>query len=108
MQEKLNFSTFFDTHGEEFDEYLSKIGGETHLETRHQEIQAELAQLYTEYPRVKAVMDQGVPQDLSEEECAVLLKIYELKREVIDREMKEVYFKGCTDCAGYLKKIKLL
>lgn len=50
----------------------------------------------------------GKTHELSEEECTALIKVYNLKNELLAIEMQDVYFKGCGDCGGYLKRMNLL
>ena len=42
--------------------------------------------------------------ELTEKECAALIKVMELKYRITDMEMQAVYFRGCYDSEGYLKK----
>lgn len=46
--------------------------------------------------------------ELSVEECSALVRVNNLKNELVRQEMQKVYFKGCGDCVGYLKSLKLL
>lgn len=108
MQDKFNFETFLDVYRGEFDEYLSSSIVDVYATQRHKEIINEQDMLYKKYPKVKNVIDMEKPNELSKEECTALIRVYKLKNELIAIEMQDVYFKGCGDCVGYLKKIKLL
>ncbi|WP_160644776.1 MULTISPECIES: DUF6664 family protein [unclassified Neglectibacter] len=44
----------------------------------------------------------------SEQKCAALIKVMELKNKLTDMEMQSVYFSGCYDSVGYLKKAGIL
>ena len=44
----------------------------------------------------------------SEQKCAALIKVMELKNKLTDMEMQSVYFRGCYDSVGYLKKAGIL
>lgn len=108
MQGKLNFETFLDAYRGEFDEYLSSSVVNVYSTQRHKEIMDEQDMLYQKYPKVKDVIDLEKTHALSEEECTALIRVYGLKNELIAIEMQDVYFKGCGDCVGYLKKAGVL
>lgn len=108
MQGKLNFETFLDAYRGEFDEYLSSSVVDVYATKRHKEIMDEQDMLYKKYPKVRDVIDMGKPHELSEEECTALIKVYNLKNQLLAIEMQDVYFKGCSDCVGYLKRMNLL
>ncbi len=44
----------------------------------------------------------------NEEYCAALIKVMELRNKLTDMEMQSVYFRGCYDSVGYLKKAGIL
>ena len=46
--------------------------------------------------------------ELTKEECAALIEVLELKNKLTDLEMQFVYFRGCYDSVGYLKKAGIL
>ena len=46
--------------------------------------------------------------ELTEEECVALIEVLELKNKLTDLEMQSVYFRGCYDSVGYLKKAGIL
>ena len=108
MQKELNFSTFLDEYDADFFDYLSKTSVACRSEKRYKELRAKLEKLYEQYPNVRAVVDADKPCELSEEDCAALVKVLECKNEMSILEMQEVYFKGCTDCVAYLKKLNML
>ncbi|MDD3222697.1 MAG: hypothetical protein PHG07_10005 [Lachnospiraceae bacterium] len=108
MQGKLKFETFLDAYRGEFDEYLSSSVVDVYATKRHKEIMDEQDILYKKYPKVRDVIDMGKTHELSEEECTALIKVYNLKNELLAIEMQDVYFKGCGDCVGYLKRMNLL
>ena len=43
-----------------------------------------------------------------EKECVALIKVMELRNKLTDIEMQSVYFRGCYDSVGYLKKAGIL
>ncbi len=108
MQDKFNFETFLDAYRGEFDEYLSSSIVAIYATPQHKEIMEELDNLYKQYPRVADVVDMGKSHDLSVEECTALIRAYDLKNQFVALEMQDVYFKGCRDCVGYLKRMNLL
>lgn len=46
--------------------------------------------------------------ELDEQECAVLIKVVELKNKLTDMEMQSVYFRGGYDSVGYNEKRAVL
>ena len=108
MQDKLDFETFMDAYRDEFNEYLSSSIVGVYATKRHKEIMDEQDTLYKKYPKVKDVMDMEKSHELSEEECTALIRVCNLKNELLAIEMRDGYFKGCGDCIGYLKRMKLL
>ena len=53
-------------------------------------------------------MDTEKASDLTKEECQALIEVLELKNKLTDMEMQTVYFRGCYDGVGYLKKAGIL
>ncbi len=58
--------------------------------------------------KVLAVFDSEQAAELTEEECAALIEVMELKNQPTDLEMQAVYFRGCYDSVRYLKKAGIL
>lgn len=54
------------------------------------------------------VFDTEQATELTKEECAAVIKVTELKNRLTDMEMQSVYFRGCCDSVGYLKKAGIL
>ena len=71
-------------------------------------VRAEIESLYGKYPKVLGVFDTETAAELTEEECAALIKVMELRNKLTDMEMQSVYFRGCYDSVGYLKKAGIL
>ena len=69
---------------------------------------AKLEELYEKYPKVLDVCDMEKSSELDERECAALIRIMELRNKLTDMEMQSVYFRGCYDSVGYLKKAGIL
>ena len=60
--------------------------------------------MYQQYPKVLGVFDTEQVAELTKEECAALIRIMELKNQLADIELQSIYFRGCYDSVGYLKK----
>lgn len=105
MQDMLKFETFVDAYEGIFEEYLSsviaKLPGENE---EYRAVQNELGSLYENYPKIMEIFDSEKLAALSETECAALVKVLQLKNRLTDLEMQSVYFRGCFDGMGYLKK----
>ena len=71
-------------------------------------VRAEIEGVYEKYPKVLGVFDTETAAELTEEECAALIKVMELRNKLTDMEMQSVYFRGCYDSVGYLKKAGIL
>lgn len=54
------------------------------------------------------MFDTEKSAELTEEECVALIEVLELKNKLTDFEMQSVYFRGCYDSVGYLKKAGIL
>ncbi len=108
MAKDLSFSTFLDEYDTDFFGYLSKTSTACHSETRYKELTKKIKTLYEQYPNVRKVLDVDRPCELSAEECTALSEVLKCKNEIANLELKEVYFKGCIDCVGYLKKLSIL
>lgn len=108
MAEKLSFDTFLDTHSADFTEYLSRASTIARSEKRYAELTEQLQELYENHTKIKGIVDAEKPCELSEQECSALVKVLLIKNELAGLELEQVYFKGCTDCVGYLKKMHLL
>ena len=96
MSDSFRFETFVDVHRHivENEEYRA--------------VKAEIESLYGKYPKVLGVFDTETSAELTEEECAALIKVMELRNKLTDMEMQSVYFRGCYDSVGYLKKAGIL
>lgn len=109
MSEGFGFETFVDVHSNIFEEYLSSVTAK--LSKENQEycaVREEIEELYEKYPKVLDVFDTETASELTKEECRALIQVAELKNKLTDLEMQAVYFRGCYDGVGYLKKAGLL
>ena len=109
MSDAFRFETFADAHGGVFNEYLSSVTAKlSRGDRKYKALQAKIEGIYKEYPKVLGVFDSETESGLTEKECAALIKVMELKNQLTDMEMQAVYFRGCYDSVGYLKKAGIL
>lgn len=109
MFENFRFETFVDVHSNIFEEYLSSVIAKLSKENpEYRAISNKIESLYEQYPKVLGVFDMETTAELTEEECAALIKVMELRNKLTDMEMQSVYFRGCYDSVGYLKKAGIL
>ena len=109
MSDAFRFETFVDVHSNIFNEYLSSVIAKLSRENEgYCAVRAEIEGLYEKYPKVLGVFDTETSAELTEEECAALIKVMELRNKLTDMEMQSVYFRGCYDSVGYLKKAGIL
>lgn len=109
MSDAFRFETFVDVHSNIFNEYLGSVIAKLSRENEeYRDVRAEIKSLYEKYPKVLGVFDMETSAELTEEECAALIKVMELRNKLTDMEMQSVYFRGCYDSVGYLKKAGIL
>lgn len=109
MSDTFRFETFVDAHSNIFNEYLSSVIAKLSRENEeYRAVRAEIESLYGKYPKVLGVFDTETSAELTEEECAALIKVMELRNKLTDMEMQSVYFRGCYDSVEYLKKAGIL
>lgn len=109
MSDAFRFETFVDVHSNIFEEYLGSVIAKLSKENeKYRAVRAEIESLYGKYPKVLEVFDTETAAELTEEECAALIQVMELKNKLTDMEMQAVYFRGCYDSVGYLKKAGIL
>ena len=109
MSDAFRFETFVDAHSNVFNEYLGSVIAKLSRENEeYRAIRAEIEGLYEKYPKVLGVFDTETAEELTEEECVALIKVMELRNKLTDMEMQSVYFRGCYDSVGYLKKAGIL
>ena len=109
MSDAFRFETFVDVHDNVFNEYLGSVIAKLSRENEeYRAVRAEIEGVYEKYPKVLGVFDTETSTELTEEECAALIKVMELRNKLTDMEMQSVYFRGCYDSVGYLKKAGIL
>ena len=109
MLDNFRFETFVDAHSNIFEEYLSSVIAKLPKENpEYRAVSDRMEELYKEYPKVMAVLDTEKPSDLSEQECKALIEVLELRNRLSDMQQEAIYFRGCYDSVGYLKKAGIL
>ena len=109
MSDAFRFETFVDAHSNVFNEYLGSVIAKLSRENEeYRAVRVEIESLYGKYPKVLGVFDTETSAELTEEECAALIKVMELRNKLTDMEMQSVYFRGCYDSVGDLKKAGIL
>lgn len=71
-------------------------------------LQGQLSDLKQKYRFIDKIMEGDGEIHLTAEEHAVLIQYFHLYRKMDDMERLHIYFRGQTDAAAYLKKIKVL
>ena len=109
MLDNFRFETFVDVHSNIFSEYLSSIIAKLPKEnSEYRSIEERIEEFYKEYPKVMGALDTEKPSDLSEQECKALIEVLELRNRLSDMQQEAIYFRGCHDSVGYLKKAGIL
>ena len=104
MLKDFQFETFVDAQGTAFQEYLSTVIAKLpKTDKDYHSIQGKIESIYKQYPKVMDVLDTEKASELTEQECAALIKVVGLQNQLVEIEMQSVYFRGCYDSVGYLK-----
>ena len=105
MLDNFRFETFVDVHSNIFAEYLSSVIEKLPKENpEYRFIEERTEELYKEHPKVMEVLDTEKPSGLS----AALIEVLELRNRLSDMQQEAIYFRGCYDSVGYLKKAGIL
>ena len=109
MCKEFNFETFADVRGSDFRDYLSMVVAKlAKTDEKYRAIQERINAIYEQYPRVMELFDREQVSVLTEQECAAVIEIASLRNQRTEMELDAVYFRGCYDSVGYLKKAGLL
>ena len=109
MADKVKFETFVDAQGTAFQEYVSSITAKLpKTDKEYRAIQNKIEEIYKQYPHVRGVFDVERAAALTERECAAVIEVIGLQNQLVEMEMQSVYFRGCYDSVGYLKKAGIL
>ena len=85
MSGEFRFETFVDVHSNIFNEYLSSVIAKLPKENEeYRAVQVKIKKLYEKYPKVFGVFDMEKSAELTEEECAALIEVMELKNKLTD------------------------
>ncbi len=109
VSDKIKFETFVDAQGTAFQEYLSTIIAKLpKTDKDYRSIHDKIESIYKQYPMEMDVFDTEKAAALTEQECAALIQVVGLQNQLVEIEMQSVYFRGCYDSVGYLKKAGIL
>ena len=101
--------TFIDRYSNNFEEYLSSVVNKLRdTDSEYKNIEERIANIYEDYPRIKAVFDLEQAAELSEHDCKALIEVLTLRNRVFDKQQETVYLRGCYDSIGYLKKATIM
>jgi len=109
MCKEFIFETFADARGSDFRDYLSMVIAKlAKTDEKYRSIQERINAIYEQYPRVMGVFDREQVSALTEQECKAVIEIASLRNQRMEMELDAVYFRGCYDSVGYLKKAGIL
>ena len=109
MCKEFTFETFADARGSDFRDYLSMVVAKlAKTDEKYRAIQERINAIYDQYPRVMGVFDREQVSALNEQECEAVIEIASLRNQRTEMELDAVYFRGCYDSVGYLKKAGIL
>lgn len=109
MLENFNFETFVDIQSGAFEEYISSVIAKLRKSSpEYREIEDKIDGIYKQYPNILAVLDVEKSSELTEQECKALIEVLELRNKLYALESEAIYFRGCYDSVGYLKKAGIL
>ena len=108
MEEKIE-KCFLDEYSDDFDEYIDKNRIFRWMKKpEYQEINKEICDLKSRFPKVAVYMEDGKIEVLTEEELQVLRKIINLERKINGMEEKEIFKLGMKENYIYLKNMDML
>ena len=109
MSEPFDFEAFAEADGVDFREYLSMVVARLpKVDANYRTIQERIMAIYDQYPRVMGVFDREQVSALTEQECEAVIEIASLRNQRTEMEMDAIYFRGCYDSVGYLRKAGIL
>ena len=101
MSDEFRFETFVDAHSNIFREYLSSLIAKLPESNEdYRAIQEQMEAIFQQYPKVLEAVDTETAAELSQQECAALIKVMELRNNLTDIEMQTVYFRGFCAAMG--------
>jgi len=109
VADRIKFETFVDAQGTAFQEYVSSITAKLpKADKEYRAIRDKMEGIFQQHPHVMEVFDTEQASALTEQECAALIQVMGLQNQLVELEMQSVYFRGCYDSVGYLKKAGIL
>ena len=109
VPDEFKFETFVEAQGTAMQEYLSGVVAKlSKTDKAYRAIQDKIESIYRQYPHVMEVFDTEQASALTEQECAAAIEVVGLQNQLMELEMQSVYFRGCYDSMGYLKKAGIL
>lgn len=109
MSEPFDFEAFVQADGVDFREYLSMVVAKLpKVDAESRAIQEQINAIYEQYPNVMRLYDREDVSALTEDECKAVIEIARLRNHRTEIELESVYFRGCYDSVGYLRKAGIL
>ena len=109
MSEPFDFEAFVQADGVDFREYLSMVVAKLpKVDAESRAIQEQINAIYEQYPKVMGLYDREDVSALTEDECKAVIEIARLRNHRTEIELEAVYFRGCYDSVGYLRKAGIL
>ena len=109
VPDEFKFETFVEAQGTAMQEYLSGVVAKlSKTDKAYRAIQDKIESIYRQYPHVMGMFDTEKAVALTEQECAAAIEVVGLQNQLVELEMQSVYFRGCYDGVGYLKKAGIL
>lgn len=109
MSEPFDFEAFVQADGVDFREYLSMVVAKLpKVDAESRAIQEQINAIYEQYPKVMRLYDREDVSALTEDECKAVIEIARLRNHRTEIELEAVYFRGCYDSVGYLRKAGIL
>ena len=109
VADEFRFETFVEVQGTAMQEYLSGVVAKlSKTDKEYRAIQNKIEEIYKQYPHVRGVFDVERVAALTEQECAAVIEVVGLQNQLVEMELQSVYFRGCYDSLGYLKKAGIL
>ena len=109
VADEFKFETFVEAQGTAMQEYLSGVVAKlSKTDKEYQAIQNRIEEIYKQYPHVRGVCDVERAAALTDQECAAVIEVIGLQNQLVEMELQSVYFRGCYDSMGYLKKAGIL
>ncbi len=91
------------------EEYLSCVKMNLlHSNTEYKKLCDEYDSITSSNRKIAIVIDAEIPVELSIDECKLLYRLFELKRDMMSIEDQAIFFKGQNEAYHYFKRINLI